>query len=93
VIRQVGPGGNFLAEDMTARFHRQEHWRPKYLNRDNPEVWMSKGSRNYGEVVTKKAMEILETHRPEPLPKDAREALQAIVQKAEKTLTGKHFVA
>jgi len=93
VIRQVGPGGNFLAEDMTARFHRQEHWRPKYLNRENPEVWMSKGSKSYGDIVTQKAIEILETHRPEPLPKDAQEALQTIVKKAEKTLAGKHIAA
>jgi trimethylamine--corrinoid protein Co-methyltransferase len=93
VIRQVGPGGNFLAEDMTARFHREEHWRPKYLNRDNPEVWMSKGSKSYGEVVTEKAIEILQTHRPEPLPENVTRVLEEMVQKAERTLTGKHFVA
>ncbi len=93
VIRQVGPGGNFLVEEQTAKLHRQEHWRPKFLNRDNPEVWVSKGSKRYGEIVTEKAIEILETHRAEPLPGKVKEALEEIVKRAEKRLKDKHFVA
>jgi trimethylamine--corrinoid protein Co-methyltransferase len=93
VIRQVGPGGNFLVEEQTAKLHRQEHWRPKFLNRDDPETWMKKGSKSYGETVTQKAIEILETHTPEPLPEDVCKALDEITKRAEKTLTEKHFVA
>ena len=93
VIRKVGPGGNFLAEEHTARFHKQEHWRPQFLNRDNPEIWMQKGSKNYGEMVTQKAIEILETHRAEPLPLEVGRAIDEIFRKAETTLVDKHFVA
>lgn len=82
VIRHVGPGGNFLGEEQTLRLHKEEHWRPRFLNRDNPETWMSKGSKRYGEIVTQKAIEILETHRPEPLPDDVRRAIDVIVKKA-----------
>ncbi len=92
VIRKVGPGGNFLAEDQTLRLHREEHWRPKFLNRDNPEIWMNKGSKRYGEVVTQKAIEILESHRPEPLSDDVCRVLDEISKKAEKNLVDKHFV-
>lgn len=93
VIRQVSPGGNFLAEDQTLRLHRQEHWRPRFLNRDNPETWMKKGSKTYGEIVTQKAIEILETHKPEPLPDDVCQILDEIAKKAEKALAEKHFMA
>jgi len=93
VIRQVGPGGNFLAEDQTARLHQQEHWRPRFMNRDDPETWLKKGGKNYGEIVTQKAIEILETHEPESLPEDVARLLNEITKKAEKALSGKHFVA
>lgn len=93
VIRQVGPGGNFLVEDQTLRLHRQEHWRPRFLNRDNPETWMNKGSKSYGEIVTQKAIEILETHRPGPLPDDVRRVIDEIAKKAEESLADEHFTA
>ncbi len=93
VIRQVGPGGNFLAEEQTLRLHRKEHWRPKFLNRDDPETWMKKGSRSYAEIVTQKAIDILETHTPEPLPKDLCRALDEITESAKKLLVDIHLGA
>jgi len=90
-IRRVGPGGSFLTEDQTLNLHRLEHWRPRFLNRDNPEVWMEKGKKTYGEIVTQKAIEILENHEPEPLPEGVCKRLDDIARKAEKSLAGKHF--
>ncbi len=91
VIRKVAPGGNFLAEDQTLHFHRQEHWRPRFLNRDHPEVWMEKGSKTYGEIVTQEAIEILENHKPEPLPENVCTRLGKMVKRAERSLANKHF--
>jgi trimethylamine--corrinoid protein Co-methyltransferase len=93
VIRRVGPGGNFLSDEQTVKFHRAEHWRPIFMNRINPETWASKEKKTYGEVVIQKAIEILETHSPEPLPEDVRQALQNIGRRAEASLKGKHFIA
>ncbi len=90
-IRRVGPGGSFLAEDQTLNLHRQEHWRPRLLNRDNPEVWMEKGGKTYGEIVIQKAIEILETHTPEPLPEGVCKGLEEIATEAEQVLRDKHF--
>lgn len=92
VIQQVGPGGNFLLTDSTRKLHRQEHWRPKWMNRDNPDMWKEKGNKTYGERVTQKAMEILETHQPEPLPDPIRRKLEEIIKKAEKSLADIKFV-
>ncbi|MBW2122025.1 MAG: trimethylamine methyltransferase family protein [Deltaproteobacteria bacterium] len=93
VIRNVGPGGNFLSEEQTARLHREEHWRPSFLNRDDPETWVKKGAKSYGERVTQKAIEILENHRPEPLSDEASRVLRGISEKAEKVLADIHFTA
>ena len=93
VIQRVGPGGNFLTEEQTLRLHQEEHWRPRFLNRDDPETWIDKGSKSCQETVTQQALQILETHRPEPLPGDVSRALDDITKKAEKTLAGLHLGA
>ena len=93
VIRKVGPGGNFLTQKHTATHFRQELWRPKFLNRDTPKAWMNKGSQIYEEVVTHKALEILETHQTEPLPEDVRQKIKKIAREAERALAEIQFVA
>ncbi len=93
VIRRVGPGGNFLAEDQTVKFHRTEHWRPRWMNRRNPEEWAKQGKRTYGETLIQKAREILEAHRPEPLSEAVRQDLEELARKADLSLKGKDLVA
>jgi len=93
VIREVGPGGNFLATVQTLELHRKEHWRPILANRDNLDRWMRKGSKTFGEIATEKAVQILETHKPEPLPDDVQQAIEAIREKAERILADIQFVA
>ena len=93
VIRRVGPEGNFLAEDHTRNFLKQEHWQPHFSNRDNAEVWRMKGGRNYGETVTQKAKEVLSNHKPEPLPENVQRQIDQIAKKAEKVLEGVRFKA
>ena len=59
VIRQVGPGGNFLKTIQTMELHRQEHWRPMFANRDNLEQWISDGRKTYETIAIEKAARIL----------------------------------
>jgi trimethylamine--corrinoid protein Co-methyltransferase len=91
VIRQIGPGGNYLAEEHTLKHFRQELWQPQSLNRDGPEVWEQKGRKTYGETVTQKTIKILETHRAEPLPEDVQRKIEAMAKNAEEVLTDKYF--
>jgi trimethylamine--corrinoid protein Co-methyltransferase len=93
VIRRVGPGGNFLAEEHTLRFFREEQWQPKFFNRDNVEVWQTKGRSGFGEIATEKAREILRTHKPEPLPGPMLDRLSQIARKAEVELPGMRIVS
>lgn len=93
VIRQMGPGGNFLTADQTIERHLQEHWRPMFANRASLEKWISKGRKTYGEIVIEKAIQILKNHRAEPLPEGVRKAIDAIRKRAETALVDKHFEA
>ena len=45
LIKQVGPGGNFVTAKHTRRFMRSEHYLPSLSDRDSREEWASKGSK------------------------------------------------
>jgi trimethylamine--corrinoid protein Co-methyltransferase len=93
VIKKVGPGGHYLTEEQTLKLHQEEIWRPKFLNRETLETWSSEGARDYGKIVTQKAIDILETHKPEPLPQDICLAIDQIVKDSEKILSDLYFEA
>ncbi len=92
-IRKVGAAGNYLSENHTRKYHKQELWRPSLLNRDDIEVWKQAGSRTYGEKVVQKTIEILESHKPKELPSEINEKIEALAKRAEEQLTAIHFVA
>ncbi len=91
VIRRVGPGGEFLTTAQTMDFFQKEHWRPTNCNRDPLDAWQGKGSPTWGEAATRKAIEILDAHRPVHLLDDVAAALAEIRKKAETELENKHF--
>ena len=91
VIRQVGPGGDFLNTAQTLKLHRQEHWRPMLANRAGLIHWKDKGLNTYGEIVTRKAIEILKTRTCASLPEDLRQNIAVIGKHAETALLNKHF--
>ena len=63
VIRSVGPGGDYLAEEHTLKHYRSELWRPKLSNRDDPDTWLAKGGKTFGQTLTEQTLEILDTSR------------------------------
>jgi trimethylamine--corrinoid protein Co-methyltransferase len=82
VIHKVGPGGSFIAEDHTAR-HFRGVWFPRLLNRQNYEAWAADGKQTMGDRMRQKVREILAAHQPQPLPAQAVERIQGIVQAAD----------
>lgn len=77
VIREVGPGGSFLAHRHTRRAAR-EMWVPELIDRRPYEVW-EKDRVGARERAQEKARWILANHRPEPLDEELAEELQRIV--------------
>jgi trimethylamine--corrinoid protein Co-methyltransferase len=45
LIKQVGPGGNFVTAKHTRQFMRREHYQPSLSDRDSREDWESKGKK------------------------------------------------
>jgi trimethylamine--corrinoid protein Co-methyltransferase len=82
VLHQLGPGGDFLGTDHTAR-HFREVWYPRVLDRRAYESWVDAGRPTAVKTARQVAREAIATHRPVPLPPEASDALQAIIAAAD----------
>ncbi len=56
LIKQVGPGGNFVTAKHTRRFMRGEHYQPALSDRDSRDEWEAKG----GKTTWRRAAERME---------------------------------
>ena len=82
VIGQVGPGGHFLDHPHTYRHFRQ-NWVPELFDRAARDDWESEGQLSLADKASAKVRNILETHQTEPLSAGIKEAIDAMIQKAE----------
>ena len=87
VVRQVGPGGNFLGEEHTVRHFRREIWPPGAAwTRQTWDGWASAGGTSMGERAAAEVRRILATHRPEPMDEALAREVDRIVEAARRDL-------
>jgi trimethylamine--corrinoid protein Co-methyltransferase len=83
LIHEIGHSGNYLSHDATLRKMKslsQTH----FFDRSNREDWEINGKPDSYARALSRAIEILETHQPDPLPAGAAERIRSIVEEAEK---------
>jgi len=68
VIEEVGPGGNYLAEEHTVAHFRDAISSPELLNRMNYDNWLQAGGMSFGDAARRKVLDILEHHKAAALP-------------------------
>jgi trimethylamine--corrinoid protein Co-methyltransferase len=78
LIDQIGPDGDYLSSDHTLK-HFREDWYPKLFDRRNFDDWKRSGAKTLRQRAREKALKILDTHTPEPLPADIQAQVDAIV--------------
>lgn len=83
VINEVGPGGDFLAEQHTARHFRSEYWFPKLMDRSRYDTWVSNGSKRMDQRVRERVVEILATHEVPPLSDEINAGIDKIIARAD----------
>jgi len=74
LIKEVGPGGNFVTAKHTRRFMRSEHYQPSLSDRDSREEWETKGSKTTLERASEKVKEIIASSNYS-LPTDVRQRI------------------
>ena len=80
VGRTVGPGGEFVSAKETARRCRFEIWQPSLMDRQIWATWEAEGGLTMEKRIRKRLLQILETHRPEPLPEGVPAQIEAILE-------------
>jgi len=82
-IAAVGPFGDFLSLESTLA-HMRELTQPKYLDRRVREEWEERGGSDLYERARAAALEIIESHTPDPVDPDAAQRMRAIVEAADR---------
>jgi trimethylamine--corrinoid protein Co-methyltransferase len=87
-ISRVGSFGDFLSLDATMR-HMRETSQPELIDRRVREDWEARGGTDMYQRALVKARDILEDHRPEPLPDDVLRQIRGIVEDNDRELAGR----
>jgi trimethylamine--corrinoid protein Co-methyltransferase len=59
LIKEVGPGGNFVAARHTRNFMRREHYRPTLSDQNSREEWEAKGGRAIWQKAAKRVRRLI----------------------------------
>jgi len=78
LIHATGPDGHFLETDHTLR-HFRKLWAPALFDRLDFETWSSKGSLTLQQKANQRVLEIIGSHRAEPLPPEVKATLADVV--------------
>ena len=85
VIGEVGPARDFLMHAHTFR-HMRSQSKPELIDRRGMEEWKASGSRDIYQRATEQARNILDHHKPEPLPDDVASQMRSIIADTEEEL-------
>jgi trimethylamine--corrinoid protein Co-methyltransferase len=74
LIKEVGPGGNFVAARHTRNFMRREHYRPTLSDQNSREEWEAKGGRAIWQKAAKRVRRLIAEPKYR-LPAEIREQI------------------
>ncbi|UCC21508.1 MAG: trimethylamine methyltransferase family protein, partial [Planctomycetota bacterium] len=87
VVGEVGPKGNYLAQENTARHFREELWLCSQLwTRQSFDAWESDGSKSFADRIADEVNRLLGEHKPEPLDEALSHEVDRIVECAKRQL-------
>lgn len=87
VVREVGLGEIFLGHDHTLA-HFRELWGPRLLSWQGRTEWTGQGATTLGERVRARTVELLDTHRPAPLPESVQTQMREVIEARRRSLAG-----
>ena len=74
IIKEVGPGGNFLNVRQTRQYMRKEHYHPLISDRNDREEWEAKGKRTTWQKASRRVKELLDREKYS-LPDETRKII------------------
>jgi len=82
VIKAVGPSKDFLTQDHTLKYMRT-HSQPELIDRNVMETWKASGATDGYQRALEKTRDILQNHKPEPLPEKVLSEIRSIITETD----------
>ena len=79
LIKQIGPGGNFITAKHTRHFMRSEHYQPVLSDRNTREGWEAEGGKTSWERAAERVKDIISNHNYN-LPASIRQKVVSEIQ-------------
>ena len=83
-IREVGPGGHYLAIKHTLKHFATEHPMPKIGDKKPTDQWLKDGGTDIRSRARERAKNILRDHKPKPLDKSVEQMLDEFIEETKK---------
>jgi trimethylamine--corrinoid protein Co-methyltransferase len=83
LIKQVGPGGDFVAARHTRHFMRSEHYQPSLSDRNSQEEWLARGGKATWERASEIVKELLAQPKhslPAPIRQQVLSQIKEIIE-------------
>ncbi len=87
IIKEVGPGGNYLTSQHTFQHFKKELWHSDLFDHDNWESWKNKGSKTIRDQAMEKIHSLIELEYPPIVSPEQSAAIDCIVEKAQRDLS------
>ena len=85
IIHEIGPFGDFVSHDSTFD-HMRSQSQPSLIDRNLREPWDLAGGKDLYARARERAAQLLDTHRPLPIPDRTLGQLRSIINEAESEL-------
>jgi trimethylamine--corrinoid protein Co-methyltransferase len=85
MTKQEGPRGNYLANEHTAKYCRRETWNARYLGARYPTASGGLPDEDLYERIDHELQQILQNHRPDPLPEAIQDEMRSIRDEFRRT--------
>jgi len=87
IIYKVGPGGHFMIDDHTLK-HFKETWYSDLCDRQKYDAWNKSGKLTLGDRIKQQVKDIIDNHKPDPLPSDVLSSIHEVVKKMDAQISG-----
>ncbi|MEG0379408.1 MAG: trimethylamine methyltransferase family protein, partial [Eubacterium sp.] len=77
-IEKTGPRGSFL-KGKTPNIYKRDFYFPKYLNKEDPNQWQSKGAESIHETCAKEVEKRIKSYEPPEITKEQQALLKPFI--------------
>jgi trimethylamine--corrinoid protein Co-methyltransferase len=88
VIDELGPTGDYMSHDHTLRHFREPYY-SQLADKGTYSQWVDRGATTMEERAANRVTEILDSHRPEPLPAAVQQKIRRIVEREQAWINGR----